>query len=74
MFIIHSAFKTVVPYNPPKYQNPIFAGRVAINTEQGSEALTVHGNIQVSSKFYFPIHVTCVSQILEIGCVDSQKK
>ena len=31
-----------------------FLGRVAINTEQGSEALTVHGNIQISGQVMQP--------------------
>ena len=31
-----------------------FTGRVAVNTEQGSEALTVHGNIQLSGQVMQP--------------------
>ena len=32
----------------------LITGRVAVNTEQGSEALTVHGNIQLSGQVMQP--------------------
>lgn len=43
------------PWNRDMSSDTVFhMGRVAINTEQGSEALTVHGNIQVSGQVMQP--------------------
>ena len=43
------------------------AGRVAINTDIGNEALTVHGNIQVSGQIMQPSDSRLKSIIREIN-------
>ena len=43
-----------------------FSGRVGINTEQGSEALTVHGNIQLSGQVMQPSDVRIKRVLKEV--------
>ena len=44
----------------------LLSGRVAINTEQGSEALTVHGNIQLSGQVMQPSDVRIKRVLREV--------
>ena len=44
----------------------LLSGRVAINTEQGSEALTVHGNIQLSGQVMQPSDVRIKRVLKEV--------